>query len=188
MKRVYSITMLLAVITAALSLTACGDDDYFFGNLNDEKYGLYIDDEKHYEIYDESHVTQTHGKGMYFEINVSPNKVPWNARVILIHFYPSKVADLREGQVLDYEQLKLKEYKPVGYVELGECPWVLAGGSIVIKKITPKELTVMFDNLLVQRKSNGYTHTVRGLLVLNSGAYWCDTGEYLTFEEYLLRN
>lgn len=184
MKRVYPISMLLAMITAALSLTACGDDN-LLDNLTDELYGLYIDDVKHYDVIEASHIIQTHGEGMYMEANVSPDKFPLNAQVIRIHFYPSAVADLREGQVLDYKQLKLKEYRPVTYIELGECPWVLAGGSIVITKITPKELTVMFDNLLVQRKSNGYTHTVRGLLVLNSGAYWCDTGEYLTFEEYL---
>ena len=55
MKRVYPISMLLAMMTAVLSLTACGDNN-LLDNLTDELYGLYIDDVKHYDVIEASHI------------------------------------------------------------------------------------------------------------------------------------
>lgn len=179
MRKIYSIMMMLAMMVAAVSFTACsGDDDNGSGG---GKKTLVVDGERYYDV--NSTAEQTKNYGMYFTINAAEDPIyPISGHELTVKISPSKVSQLREGDVFDVGELSVREFRHFTEISVNTYDWDELDGNIMIKKITSMEMTIEINDLLIEHEITGVQHTISGTAVLTSGTYDSD-GNLLSFKE-----
>ena len=185
MKRAYSKIMMLVMIIAALGFTTCGgDDEEGKGNQgNNSCTTIVIDGEKYYAA--NCHAEQTHRNGMFLVVNaVTDVKFPFNGHELVAHISPCAVADLKEGQVFDSENIRIQTLRGLSEVVVNNYQWDVLSGSISIKKITKMEMTIQLNSLQLEHIRTRVKHTISGTAVLNSGVY-SSGGPLLSFDDVL---
>ena len=178
MKKLYSTIMMLAMMVAALSFTACGGDDDDGDNNGNSGHGgmtLIVDGDSFYAR--QCNVEQTRGRGMYLNITAYNSST---SHVLVVHISPSKVADLKEGQVFDYDEIGIQTFRHQTDLVYNTYEWKAIKGDITIVKITDMELTIRINDMELEHR-NGVKHTVSGTVELDSGAYY--NGKLLSFKE-----
>ena len=189
MKHVYSTIMMLAMMVAALGLTACGgsgggsfddDDDFGYGGGKATKT-LKIDGESYY-CGNGSSVEQTQNSGMYIEVNAVTNMdFQVGGKRLVMHISPSRVSQLKVGQEFDGNKISVRNYGNFNDFNPNTYEWEVISGSFVIKSITDVEMKIQFNKMVVKYRNKEVKHTIEGTAVLNSGV-WKD-GKYLPFSE-----
>lgn len=173
MKKLYSTIMLLAMMVAALSLTACGGDDEEDGGGSSSKGNktLTIDGESYY-CGSLCQVSQTNGSGMYLTIEaVEDREFETRGKELAIHISPSKVSELFSGQVFDYDNLSIRNYRNLTQMEVNSYSWDGISGSITIKSIGEKEITIEINSLVIKHKNSGVEHSISGTASLHNSLY-----------------
>lgn len=179
MRKVYSIMMMLAMMVAAVSFTACSGDEEDDGPNG--KMTLKIDGESYYcgEL---SSVEQTQRNGMYIEVEaVTDLKFQVKGHRLVMRISPSRVSNLKVGQEFDGDHISVRNFEHLSEINVNSYEWDVVSGSFVIKSITDREMTIQFNKMVVKHHRTGVEHTIEGTALLNSGV-WQD-GEYLPFSE-----
>ena len=172
--------LLMALLSVVF--TACGDDDS--GDGGGSKQGektIKIDGES-FNCSDGSSVEQTKGNGMYIDIDaVTDMNYQVKGHNLIMHISPSTVADLKENQVFGVDDISIKEFRHLNEIVINSYRWRVVSGSFTIKTITPMEMTIQINQLVIIHKDTKAEHTIDGKAVLNSGV-WDDKG-LLPFSE-----
>lgn len=184
MKKIYSTMIMLAMMVAALSFTACGgddDDDEIGGGSNHGQKTLKVDGESFYAV--DCAAEQTRRSGMYLNIWAAEDPdFPVKGHELVVHISPSKVAELNEGDVFDTFNLSVQTFRRINEIAVNTYDWDELEGNITIKKITPMEMTIVINDLLLEHEVTKVRHTISGTAVLTSGV--CDySGNLLSFKE-----
>lgn len=182
MKQIYSTVLMLAIMVAVLSFTACSSsDDEDGGNPSKGQKTLKVDGESFYAT--NCTAEQTKRNGMYLSIIAAtdPN-FPINGHDLSIHISPSKVSELKEGDVFDIHQFSVQEFRRLNEISINTYDWYDLEGDITIKRITSMEMTIQINNLLLEHEISGVQHTISGTAILNSGTY-DSKGNLLSFED-----
>ena len=184
MKKLYSTIMMLAMMVAALSFTACGgdDDDFNYGKRKGKKT-LKVDGESFY-CSDDSSVEQTERRGMYLQVIAVTNldfQVSGNNHELVMHISPSRVSQLKVGQEFDGDMISVRDFRHLNDIPINHYEWEVISGSFVIKSITDMEMTIQFNKMVVKYNNRDVEHTIEGTAVLNSGMSRND--ELLPFSE-----
>ena len=184
MKKLYSGIMMLAMMVAALSFTACGSDDGGNGGGNNPPTGgktLSYDGTAYYAV--GCTAEQTKGRGMYFNIVAAPNEVlAINGHQLVVHISKNKVAELKVGDVFNSENTSVQTLRGTQEIAIETYAWKITEGSITITKITDMEMTLQFTNVKVHHKTKDVEHSFNGTAVLNSGVY-SSNGQLLSFAD-----
>ena len=184
MKKLYSTIMMLAMMVAALSFTACGSDDGGNGGGNNPPTGgktLSYDGTAYYAV--GCTAEQTKGRGMYFNIVAAPNEVlAINGHQLVVHISKNKVAELKVGDVFNSENTSVQTLRGTQEIAIETYAWKITEGSITITKITDMEMTLQFTNVKVHHKTKDVEHSFNGTAVLNSGVY-SSNGQLLSFAD-----
>ena len=180
MKKLYSTILLLAMMAAVLSLTACGGDEEK-ESRSKGKETLTIDGMT-YKCSKTSSVEQTKGSGMYLTVITSSNGSEWNGKKLVVHISPSKVSQLNVGDVFDYDEISVRNYNNVSTIELNSYSWDAINGIIVIKDIREKDLTIQINKLTVRHVNTEVEHTIDGTATLYNCLY-DSKGNMLPFSE-----
>ena len=184
MKKLYSGIMMLAMMVAALSFTACGSDDGGNGGGNNPPTGgktLIYDGTAYYAV--GCTAEQTKGRGMYFNIVAAPNEVlAINGHQLVVHISKNKVAELKVGDVFNSENTSVQTLRGTQEIAIETYAWKITEGSITITKITDMEMTLQFTNVKVHHKTKDVEHSFNGTAVLNSGVY-SSNGQLLSFAD-----
>ena len=181
MKRFNLTLTLIAVIAAALSLIACssGDDSIDGGGSSKGQKTLKVDDEWFYAA--NCSAEQTKGSGMYLNIRAVTNPdFPYNGHELAIHISPSKVAQLKEGDMFD--RMSIQFFRHLNEIVYDTYLWRKVDGYVEIKRITDMEMTIQINNLVIEHKNRGTKRTRSGTAVLNSGVY-TSKGKLLSFAD-----
>lgn len=180
MKKLYSTILLLAMMAAVLSLTACGgDDENESGSKGKETLTI---DGMTYKCSKTSSVEQTKGSGMYLTVITSSNGSEWNGKKLVVHISPSKVSQLNVGDVFEYDEISVRNYNNVSTIELNSYSWDAINGNIVIKDIREKDLTIQINKLTVRHVNTEVEHTIDGTATLYNSLY-DSKGNMLPFSE-----
>lgn len=159
--------IMFAIIVAALSFTACSDDD----NNDNAKKTLVIDGVPYYCGYD-SNVVQTRNSSMLLSVAAVENKeFPLNGHSLTVEIPPSKVSELSVGQVFNSDEIHIYTYRGIMHIEVETRDWNAINGNIVITEIKEKELTIQINNLTVKHKRTGVEHNIAGTATLYNSVY-----------------
>ena len=183
MKKIYLSMMTLAMMVAALGFTACGgdDEDEIGGVPNKGQMSLKIDDEPFYAT--NCTAEQTRSNGMYLNIRATTDpEYSYNGHELIVHISPSKVAELKEGDVFGTDKMSVQSFNRFNVIEVNTYTWNDLEGDITIKKITDMEMTIVINDLLLEHKSSKVKHTISGTAVLTSGVY-DSKGNLLSFKD-----
>lgn len=183
MKRLNLSMMMFAMMFAALSFSACGgdDDDEIGGGSNKGQKTLKVDDEYFYAA--NCTAEQTRNNGMYLNIRaVTDPDYPINGHELAVHISPSKVADLKEGDVFETNQMSVQTLRHFNEIDVNSYQWKDLEGNITIKSISSMEMAIVINGLILEHKSTKVKHTISGTAVLTSGVY-DSTGNLLSFED-----
>lgn len=182
MKKIYSTLTMLAMMVAALSFTACGDDDDEIDNGGGKgKKTLKIDGESFY-CGSSSCVEQTKGNGMYINVYAVTNmEFPISGHKLVMHISPSRVSQLTVGEEYDGDMISVRDFVRLTEIHFNSYEWEVISGSFVIKSITDMEMTIQFKEMVVKYKYRDTQHTIEGTAVLNSGV--SKDGKLLPFSE-----
>ena len=182
MKKIYSTLTMLAMMVAALSFTACGDDDDEIDNGGGNgKKTLKIDGESFY-CGNSSSVEQTKGSGMYINVYAVSNKeFQMSGHKLVMHISPSRVSQLTVGEEYDGDMISVRDFVRLTEIHFNSYEWEVISGSFVIKSITDMEMTIQFKEMVVKYKYRDTQHTIEGTAVLNSGV--SKDGKLLPFSE-----
>lgn len=184
MKKLYSTVMMLAVMVAALGLSACSsnssDDDFGSGSSKGEKT-LIVDGESFYDF--NSTAEQTKRNGMYLNINAStdPNYI-LQGHMLTVRISLSKVSELKEGDVFGVSELTVREFQRPTEISVNSYDWNELKGDITIIRITSMEMTIQINDLQIEHKISKVQHTISGKAILCSGVY-DSRGNLLSFED-----
>lgn len=182
MKR-FNLTLTLIAVIAALSFTACGSSSEYDaidgGSSSKGQKTLKVDDEWFYAA--NCSAEQTKGSGMYLNIRAVTNPdFPYNGHELAIHISPSKVAQLKEGDMFD--RMSIQFFRHLNEIVYDTYLWRKVDGYVEIKRITDMEMTIQINNLVIEHKNRGTKRTISGTAVLNSGVY-TSKGKLLSFAD-----
>lgn len=185
MKKVYSTIMMLAIMVAALSFSACSssssDDDDFGYESNSGEMTLKVDGESYY-CGDGSSVEQTKNSGMYIEVcAVEEMRFQMNGHDLIMRISPSRVSQLKVGQEFSGSQISVREFRHFNEIVVNAYEWEVVSGYFTIKTITSMEMTIQLNNMVLRHKRSKVEHTIEGTAVLNSGVW--GNGGLLPFDE-----
>jgi hypothetical protein len=185
MKKVYSTIMMLAIMVAALSFSACSssssDDDDFGYESNSGEMTLKVDGESYY-CGDGSSVEQTKNSGMYIEVcAVEEMRFQMNGHDLIMRISPSRVSQLKVGQEFSGSKISVREFRHFNEIVVNAYEWEVVSGSFTIKTITSMEMTIQLNNMVLRHKRSKVEHTIEGTAVLNSGVW--GNGGLLPFDE-----
>ena len=184
MKKFLSTVAMLAMMLALCSSTCSGssddEDDYGVGTSQGVKT-LYVDDEAYYAA--NCTAEQTKSSGMYLNIRaVTDPEFPYNGHELTVHISPSKVAELKEGDVFGTNKMSVQSFRRFNEIEVNIYTWNDLEGDITIKKITDMEMTIEINDLQLEHKSSKVKHKISGTAVLTSGVY-DSRGNLLSFKD-----
>lgn len=186
MRKLYSTIMMLAMMFAALSLSACGSDDDEYGDGDSSYNGkktLIVDGESFYAP--GCSVEQTKRSGMYLHIIASTYpEYSLDGHELSLYISPSKVSELKEGDVFDSDDLLVQTFRRLNELSVNTYVWDVLEGNITIKRITSMEMTIQINKLVLEHEISGVKHTISGTAILNSGAY-DSKGNRLSFEDVI---
>ena len=172
MQKLYSTIMLLAMMVAALGLTACGGDDEDEidggegGGSSSSSKTLVIDGKSYY-CGSLCHLSQTDGNGMYLTVTaVEDIRFQTSGHELVIVISPSKVSQLSVGQVFDYDEMRVRTFRHLNEIVIDSYNWKGVDGNIVIKYIGEKEITIQINSLVVKSKNTGVERTISGTATL----------------------
>ena len=184
MKNLNLTIMLLAMIIAAISITACSsnsDDDENGGGAVKGQKTLIVNDESFYAT--NCTAEQTRKNGMYLNIRASTEpEYCLVGHELVVHISPSKVAELKEGDVFENYNMSVQTFRRLNEIAVNSYEWEVLEGDISIKKITSMEMTIAINNLLLEHKISRVKRTIRGTAVLTSGT-WDSNGNLLSFSD-----
>lgn len=183
MKKVLTLFATLPILfIASLCFIACSSDDDESDGTSTGQKTLTIDGTSYY-CGSGSSVEQTRGNGMYLEVRATEDPIfEWNGKVLIVHISPSNVSQLSVGDIFDYDDISIRNYNNVTTIELNAYSWDAIDGSIQIKDIKEKELTIQINNLVVKHESTGAEHTISGTAKLGNSVY-DSNGNMLPFSE-----
>ena len=174
MKKLYSTILLLAMMVAALSLTACGDDDDEGdngGNSPSGKKTLIIDGESYY-CGSGSILAQTNGSGMYLTVEAVDDWIyQMSGKELTIVISPSKVSQLSVGQVFSYDDMSIRNYRGLTQMELNAYSWDAVSGDITIKSIGKTQITIQINSLVVKHENTEVEHSISGTATLYNSLF-----------------
>lgn len=168
MKKIYSTMVMLAMMVAALSFTACGgDDDDNNNNLSRTPYETILIDGAKFYIWRSVASTERKHVSLY----VGAVKNPSSMKMTQIEIdLPKTFAELRVGDTFandikiygfydNYSSYNIDIWKKEEYI------YKYKGGNIVIiHYLIEGEMIVRFNNLQIEHSENGTTHTYSGTL------------------------
>ena len=126
---------------------------------------------------------QTKSSGMYLNIRaVTDPEFPYNGHELTVHISPSKVAELKEGDVFGTNKMSVQSFRRFNEIEVNIYTWNDLEGDITIKKITDMEMTIEINDLQLEHKSSKVKHKISGTAVLTSGVY-DSRGNLLSFKD-----
>ena len=141
---------------------------------------LMVDDKSFYAV--NCTAEQTRSGGMYLHIRTAEDpEFPYFGRELIVHISPSKVAELKEGDVFGANKLNVESFKSADLIIINGTKWNELEGNITIKKITDMEMTIVINDLQIENDSSKVKHTIRGTAVLTSGVY-DSKGNLLSFK------
>ena len=166
MKKIYLTIMMLAMMVAALGITACSSDDDSDGG--NSKKTLIINGQSYYGHGD---VTENSSRGgMRLTVEALENeKFYFNGHELTIEVSPSKVTELSVGQV--FESPTIRNYRGLNEIDVVEYDWDVVNGDILVKGITAKELTIQFNKLTIKHERTGVEYTFEGTATLHNSIY-----------------
>ena len=162
--------MLLAMMVLTIGFISCsseGDDE---DEVNSPKANktIVVDGESFYAAY--CSVEQTRGSGMYLIVQAVTNtEFPLSGHELIIHISPSKVADLKEGDMFGVDELSIQFFRRLNEMVANTYSWNVLEGNVTIKKINKMEMTIQIDNLYLEHKRSKVQHTISGTATLDSG-------------------
>ena len=190
MNKIYSTLMMLALMGAALSFTACGGDDDDDDDYGDNRDGatLKIDGEAYYV---DASIQKSYWSGLVLHINAFERPVNFAPDKILeIHLSGcSKVSELKAGQSFDYEDVSVDNIENGPVVALYEKSYETLSGSITILSVDKYKVKMKFNDLKFKLEfssnifgddyepSNPKIHSVVGTATFTSGVYSSDGNE-----------
>ena len=162
---------MLAMMVAALSLTACSSDDD-----NDEDGGsaqktLIIDGESYY-CSSGCNVNQSnyHG-GMYLTVEaVEDINWPIKGRKLTFRIPPSKVSELSVGQIFTYNNITIFTFHHLTEMVVDFYNWDALSGEVIIKDIKATELTLQINDLTI-KSHRGAERKIEGTATLRNCIY-----------------
>ena len=185
MKKIYSTVMMLAMMVAALGMTACGDDDNDEGSAHKT---LIIDGESYYCGHSAPGrylctVSQSKS-GMHLTVAAIEDIHPIvpKGKELSFRISPTKVSELSVGQVFDYAEIGRIHFGGLGAMPSTEILWYGIDGEMVIKDIKETELTIQFKNFTIKHKKTDTEHTIEGTATLCNSMCYSD-GEPMPFSE-----
>lgn len=170
MKKLYSTIMLLAMMVAALCLTACGGNDEDDGGDNSPSGNktLIIDGESYY-CGSGCDLAQTNGSGMYLTIQAVEDRVyQINGKELVVRISPSKVSQLSVGQVFGHEKMSIRNYRGLMQMELNAYSWDAVNGDITIISIGETQITIQINSLVVKHEITKVEHSISGTATLRN--------------------
>ena len=167
--------MMLAMMVAALGLTACGgDDEEDYGGGGGSPKGnktLSIDGESYY-CGSLCQLSQSNGSGMYLTIEAVENRdFETSGKELVVHISPSKVSELSSGQVFDYDDLSIRNFRNLTQIEVNAYSWYGISGSVIIKSVGEKEITIEINSLVIKHENSGVEHSISGTASLHNSLH-----------------
>ena len=148
---------------------------------NQEQMSLKIDDESFYAV--NCTAEQTSNSGMYLHIKTAENlDFPYFGKELTVHISPSKVAELKEGDVFDTDKMSVRYFGSVDQIYANSSSYNELEGDITIKKISSMEMTIEINDLVFENKTSKVKHKISGTAVLTSGVY-DSKGNLLSFKD-----
>ena len=112
MKKIFSTIMMLTMMVALSSSTCSGssdDDEINVGNPSKGQMTMKVDGESFYAV--NCTAEQTKRNGMYLCVNaVTDPNFPLKGHELTVHISPSKVSELKEGEVFGINRLSVQEF------------------------------------------------------------------------------
>lgn len=184
MKKIYSKIMMLAMLVAALSFTACSsDDDDNNGSGENTSKTIIIDGESYY-CGDGSHVNQSnYYGGMYLTVTAVEDKLlQVHGHELVFRIPPTKVSDLTVGQVFDYDDITIRTFRAITEMSVNSYNWDAISGEVLIKDIKEKEITIQIKKLTIKAERTGVERKIEGTATLRNCVY-DSNGNLLPFSE-----
>ena len=190
MDRIIKLFTLFALMIAALSFAACGDDDEDGDNRDGAT--LKIDGESYY-VDASIHKSYWGGLDLYIDARERPvNLVP--DKILEIYLSGcSKVSELKEGQSFGYEDVSVDNIENGFVVALYEKSYETLSGSITILSVDKYKVKMKFNDLKFKldfssnifgddyEPTNPKIHSVDGTATFTSGVF-DDDGNELPFD------
>lgn len=154
MKKIYSTFMMLAMIVAALSFTACSsssDDDNQGGNGDIWGVGgdatLVVNEQK-CNPNEDSYINQDRKSIQISGKYISDKNVfyTWEIGIRIIR-RPFKVAELNEGETINYDEMQIEEFRHGNEINLFEAEYTMLSGSITVESVNNKQVKLRFNDL-----------------------------------------
>ncbi len=178
MKKLHSMIMMIAMMVASLSLTACNGDDE--DGISKWKKTLTIDGESYY-CSKYSKVSQSYGweslgdlewydRGMYLTICAIGDTKKYSHYVeknLTIVLPPSRVSMLKVGDVFDYDRISVRNFNNYNEIVLDTYNWDAISGNITIREITETTLTIQINKLVIE-SHRGAKRTIDGIATLTN--------------------
>lgn len=192
MKKLYSTIKMLAIMIAALGLTACpnndNDDEDVFG-ISENEESLIIDD---VALVPKAYIKENSIGGMYLLIYAHENAYfPKTKITFELYIGRMWVSELEVGDTFNEKQIYIENLESTPVIALYEKGYRIISGSITVLAINSNSVKLKFNDLKFALKfiSNIYgeesepkdpkVHTVSGTATFLNNRY--RNGEYLPF-------
>ena len=90
---------------------------------------------------------------------------------LVVHISPSKVSQLSVGQVFDYDDMSIRNFRNLTHIEVNSYSWDGISGDITIKSIGETQITIQINSLVVKHKITDVEHTISGTATLHNSLY-----------------
>lgn len=155
--------MILAMIVAALSFTACSsssDDDNQGGNGDIWGIGgdatLVVNEQK-CNPNEDSYINQDRKAIQICGKYISEKNVfnSWEIGIRIIR-RPFKVAELEVGETIDYDEMEIEEFRRGNSINLNEKEYTMLSGSITVESVNNKQVKLRFNDLTFELKVSSF--------------------------------
>lgn len=176
--------ILFMVISANILLSCSDDSEESLDNSNN--LGIIFVDDQRYYCSDMSTVTQTRQSGMHFSIHLRETSCDILGKFICLTIWPSMVAHLENGDIIDTKHIKFKILGDNPYIS--ERYWDITDGSITIKEIRDTEIIIQLNNIKIEHtKDNTIHRTIKGTATLFNHIWDGATGNIIPFSKEEIR-
>lgn len=177
--------ILFMVISANIILSCSDDSEESLDNSNN--LGIIFVDDKRYYCSDMSIVTQTNQSGMRLYIHIKEKNYDLGGNYINLIIWPSKVADLKKGDIIDTNNIEIKGFFKPTTVYTGNY-FYITDGSITIKEIKDTEIIVQLNDIKIEHSKDATIHhTIKGTATLFNHIRDGATGNIIPFSKEEIR-
>lgn len=158
--------MMLAMMVAALGITACSSDDDSDGG--NSKKTLIINGQSYYYGNGCTVEQSDYYGGMYLTVEaVEDINWPVNGEELVFRIPYGKVSELSVGQVFTYNDITIRTFRGLMELTVNSYNWDALSGEVVIKDIKATELTIQINDLTIESQ-RGAVYKIEGSATLRN--------------------